>query len=102
MITRAHALRVRPFPRVDRRIETARGVRHVGEEGDVRPAQGRACIRLREQVVRLLPLATPCGFARPFHEGRLGRFKHPSPHGGVLDCAYRNGRSSPRSSLRYA
>ena len=40
MITRAHALRVRPFPRADRHIETTRGVRHAGEEGEVRPTAG--------------------------------------------------------------
>ena len=79
MITRAQALRVGPFPRVDRHVETTRGVPHLGEQGEVRPAQGRACIRLDEQVERVLPLAPPRGFARLFHESRLGGLTHPRP-----------------------
>ena len=34
-----------------------RGVRHVGEKGEVRRTQGRSRVRLDEQVVSLLPLS---------------------------------------------
>ena len=58
-VARAHALRVGPLPRGDRHVEAAHGVPRLGEQGQVRPTQGRAGVRLGEQVVRALPLAPP-------------------------------------------
>ena len=103
MITRAHALRVCPFPRADRHIETTRGVRHIGEKGEVRPAQGRARVRLDEQVVR--PAATrPAPRLRapvPMRVVWVGSLI-PHPPGRMPGCGQCNDGSSHRNGLRYA
>jgi hypothetical protein len=50
MITHVNTLRVCPFPRTDRHIETTRRVGHTGEKSEVRPIQGRTRVRVDEQV----------------------------------------------------
>ena len=55
-IAGAHRLRMRAFPGLDRDIEMARGVRHLGELGQVVAGQSVLLVRLDEQTERTRPV----------------------------------------------
>ena len=50
-----HALRVRPFPRVDRHVEVAGGVGDLAEKREISGTEASAHVRLHQEVERLLP-----------------------------------------------
>ena len=85
MISRAHVLRVGPFPSVDRHIEVARGVGGLGEKGKVRSTERAVRVCLDQKAVSLLPIAPPHGFPRLVHKLCRRSSAHPRPRGGIAE-----------------
>ena len=83
-VARPQPLCVHPLPRIDRRVDMTRGIRTVGEQGEIRPVQKLARVRLDEQHVRLLPVPLRGGVTRAFQERDFGYLMHNASASGAV------------------
>ena len=80
-----HRLRMRAFPGLDRDIEMARGVRHLGEPGQVVAGESVLLVHLDEQTERTRPVTGCSRVASLLQQLRFGPAVHlPPPAGSLL------------------
>ena len=76
MVARPQPLCMHPLPRIDRRVDMARGIRAVGKHREIGRVQKFTRVRLNEQLIRLLPVAVSGGAMRAFQERCFGHLMH--------------------------